>query len=128
MAVSLAVLGAISFSAVPPSARQDPEFKSVSIEVPQYQGDSYCANIPHTIDLAARASLCINAITSPVTPQYDFSHYTYVEMHHHPPYLAMEAGITNLNPKWLEVRPARTTVWEHYFRGLRPGVHGQEGA
>lgn len=105
MAAWLSALGAVSSFATPPSAWQDPEFESISIEVPPYEGASYRADIPDTIDLAERASLCINAITSLVNPQYDFAQYTYVDMRHDPPYMAMEAGITNLNPKWLEALP-----------------------
>ena len=84
---------------------QDPEFKSISIEVPPYAGKSYKAEIPDTIELADRAALCINSITSLVNPEFDFAQYTYVDLRHDPPYMAMEAGITNLNPKWLEALP-----------------------
>ena len=84
---------------------QDPEFKSISIEVPPYAGKSYKAEIPDTIELADRAALCINSITSLVNPEFDFAQYTYVDLRHDPPYMAMEAGITNLNHKCLEALP-----------------------
>jgi hypothetical protein len=105
MAISFALSIALHSSAAAQPNWQDPELKSVSIEVPPYKGDSYRAEVPDTLDLVERASLCINAITSLVNPQYDFAQYTYVDMRHDPPYMAMEAGITNLNPKWLEALP-----------------------
>jgi hypothetical protein len=101
--VFLVVAGFTSASAA--SDWKDPEFKSISIEVPPYEGKTYDAEIPDTLELAARASLAINGITSLVNPEYDFAQYTYVDMRHDPPYMAMEAGITNLNPKWLEALP-----------------------
>lgn len=82
-----------------------PDYKEIAIELPPFAGETYEAQVPDTLDLTDRAALCINGITRLVNPEYDYAQYSYAELRHDPPYGIMEAGITNLNPKWLEGLP-----------------------
>ncbi len=82
-----------------------PELKDISIKTPPLLGERYEAEIPDTLELADRAALCINAITRMLNPEYAYAQYSYADLRHNPPFLTMEAGLTNLNPKWLEALP-----------------------
>ena len=104
VAVSV-TFGQADGEAVPAGDWHDPKLENVEITVPPFKGEYYEAEIPDTLELTDRAALCINGMTRLLNPEYDYAQYTYVGWRHDPPYLAMEAGITNLNPKWLEALP-----------------------
>ena len=86
-------------------AWKDPELKDIEIRLEPVPGSYYESEIPATLELVERAELCIRSMTRLVNPDYDYAQYSYVILHHDPPYKAMESGITNLNPKWLEALP-----------------------
>ena len=82
-----------------------PELKNYQVEVPPIDGHYYQTEIPDSLDLADRAALAINALTRLLNPEYDYAQYTHADLRHDPPWMMMEAGITNLNPKWIESLP-----------------------
>jgi hypothetical protein len=82
-----------------------PDLKDVSIRTPPLVSKKYQAEIPDTLELTDHASLGINAITRMLNPKYAYAQYSYADLRHNPPFLTMEAGLTNLNPKWLEALP-----------------------
>ena len=84
---------------------RDSQLRNINIELDPVEGVYYESEAPATLDLAEKAELCINAMTRLVNPDYDYAQYSYVVFRHDPPYMAMETGITNLNPKWLESLP-----------------------
>ena len=81
---------------------KDPELKDIQIRLESIPGSYYESEIPATLDLVDRAELSIQSMTRLVNPDFDYAQFSYVILNHDPPYKAMEAGITNLNPKWLE--------------------------
>jgi len=82
-----------------------PDLKDIQITVPPLVGEVYEAEVPDTLELGNRAALALNGITRMLNPEYSYAQYTYADLRHNPPYMAMEAGITNLNPKWIEALP-----------------------
>ena len=84
---------------------RDPDLRSIYADVPPFEGETYQKEVPDTLELADRAALAINAVTRMLNPEYDYTQYSYADLRHDPPWMMMEAGITNLNPKFIEALP-----------------------
>jgi len=50
------------------------------VELPDYEGETYQAKVPDTLDLQERASMAINGLTGPVDPTMDYEIYWLVYM------------------------------------------------
>jgi hypothetical protein len=56
-------------------------------EIPPYRGQRYMDNVPDTLDLAKRAKLAINALTSITDPSMDFEVFWFGNFYRNPPVL-----------------------------------------
>jgi hypothetical protein len=84
---------------------RDPRLRNIHADVPPTEGEYYQRQIPDTLELTGMAALAINAVTRMLNPEYDYTQYSYADLRHDPPWMMMEAGITNLNPKFIEALP-----------------------
>lgn len=53
--------------------------------LPAYSGQYYDALVPATLDLGERAKLCVNALTEPLDPEYDYELYWIADLLGDPP-------------------------------------------
>jgi hypothetical protein len=95
-----------------------PKFKT-----PEYQGESYEALVPATLDLAERARLAINAATGMLNPNSDYQLYFSVHHMADPPVM-VHTGASDLNTvgKFLEVIPLLRTMC-----GSQQGAEAERG-
>ncbi len=53
--------------------------------IPAYEGESYSAIVPDTLDLQERAALAVNVLTSATDPEADYEQYVRVRFRQNPP-------------------------------------------
>ncbi len=61
----------------------------------EYKGERYKATVPDTLDLAERARLAINGLTSTLDPEQDYFQWFFVWMNRQPPRMQHNAGDFN---------------------------------
>ncbi len=71
----------------------------------EYKGERYKATVPDTLDLAERARLAINGLTSTLDPEQDYFQWFFVWMNRQPPRMQHNAGDFNCSPKYAESIP-----------------------
>lgn len=105
--------------ALEPAVVSDPEpvgeIKYITPDVPDtnpptYPGTSYEALVPATLDLAERARLSINALTSMTNPKCDHEMYFLVYHMANPPTMTHMNSDLNTIGKYLEVLPLLRTM------------------
>ena len=90
-----------------PLARLAGELKLDYPAIPsiEYKGERYKATVPDTLDLAERARLAINGLTSTLDPEQDYFQWFFVWMNKQPPRMQHNAGDFNCSPKYAESIP-----------------------
>lgn len=81
-----------------------------AVNPPKYPGKSYKALVPATLDLAERARLSINALTSMINPNCDYEMYFTVYHMANPPAMCHNGSDLNTIGKFLEVLPLLRTM------------------
>ena len=84
---------------------RDPDIPN-QISTAPFEGESYSASVPDTLNLTYRAELALNALTSVLDPEQDYEQYFLTDFRRDPPLLIKAfGGLTNINPKLLEALP-----------------------
>ena len=79
------------------------------VERPAYQGQRYAARVPDTLNLAERAALAVNGLTSPTDPDADFEIYWISVFAHQPPYMIHDWN-DHVQIKFVEALPLMRMV------------------
>ncbi len=73
-----------------------PEF-----DLPPYEGETYEATVPDTLDLAERARLAVNGLTEPTNPLADYEIYSIVYFRTNPPSMMQNCWHPLIFPKFM---------------------------
>ena len=104
----IAMLLAAGGPIVAAERNQEQEVRTVpaAVNVTPPAGERYQAEVPDTLDLAARAEIALNALTGALDPAYNYEIYFGVDFHSHPPVMRHEvSGLPTNNPKFAESLP-----------------------
>ena len=74
-------------------------------ELPTYEGERYERMVPDTLDVADRANLAIQLITSMPDPDADYEIYQWVYLNRNPPIMRHDFHAGLVQPKFLEALP-----------------------
>lgn len=93
--------------AVHPAPKLPAELKQDYPAIPpiQYQGERYKATVPDTLDLAERARLAVNGLTSTLDPAQDYFQWFFIWLSKQPPVMQHCAGDFNCTPKYAQSIP-----------------------